>query len=73
MSTIDMKELKHILGFGLVFATTKAAIEYLSGRKPTIVSFAKNGGVAAGADLIYDYGTKQELSLIHISEPTRPY
>ena len=61
MSTIDMKELKHILGFGLVFATSKAAFDYLNnGKKPTLVSFAKNGSIAAATDLVYDYGTKQK-------------
>ena len=60
MSTIDTKELKHILEFGLVFATTKTAIDYLSGRKPTTFSYAKNGGIAVGVQVVYDYGTKQK-------------
>lgn len=61
MSTIDTKELKESLGFGLIFATVKAAVDYLSnGRKPTIMSFGENGAIAAGADVVYDYGKKQK-------------
>ena len=52
--------MKHILEFGLVFATTKTAIDYLSGRKPTTFSYAKNGGIAVGVQVVYDYGTKQK-------------
>jgi len=55
------KELKESLGFGLVFATLKAGFDYLSGRKPSIMSFAKNGGIAAGADVIYQYGLVKAL------------
>lgn len=55
------KELKESLGFGLVFATVKAAFDYLSnGRKPTITSFGKNGAIAAGVDVVYDYGKKNK-------------
>ena len=51
------KELKESLGFGLVFATVKAALDYaMHGRKPTVTSFGKNGAIAAGVDVIYDYG-----------------
>ena len=61
MSTIDNKEIKENLGFGLIFATVMAAVDYLnSGKKPTIMSFSKNGAIAAGTDIIYDYGKKNE-------------
>jgi len=55
MSSIDIKELKESLGFGLVFATIKAGFDYY-GRKPTMTYFAKNGGIAARADVVYEYG-----------------
>lgn len=60
MSTIDTKELTESLGFGLIFATVKVGVDYLTGRKITITSFAKNGAIAAGADLVYDYGKKKK-------------
>jgi len=47
------KELTESLGFGLVFAT-------LNGRKPSITSFAKNGGIAATADVVYEYGKSKK-------------
>ena len=61
MSTIDTKELKMSLGFGLIFATVMAAVDYLSsGKKPTIMSFSKNGAIAAGAGIVYDYGKQHK-------------
>ena len=58
---MDNKELKESIGFGLVFATVKVTVDYLSnGRKPTIMSFGKNSAIAAGADIAYDYGKKQK-------------
>ena len=61
MSSIDTKELKESLGFGLVFATLKAAFDYVSnGKKPAITSSGKNGAVGAAADVVYDYGKKQK-------------
>jgi len=56
------KELKQSLGLGLIFSTLKAAgFDYLSnGRKPSITSFAKNGGIAATVDVVYDYGKKKK-------------
>ena len=56
----DMKELKESLGFGLVFASTKAAIDYAGGKKPTMMSFAKNGGIAAIINVVYDYGKQHK-------------
>jgi len=53
MSSIDIKELKESLGFGLVFATIKAGFDYLNGRKPTMTYFAKNGGIAASKHRSY--------------------
>ena len=59
MSTIDNKELKESLGFGLIFAIVIAAVDYLSNeKKPTIMTFSKNGVIAAGTDIVYDYGKK---------------
>ena len=59
MSSID-NEL-NALGKGLTFATFKAAVDYLSnGRKPTLMSFSKNGVIAAGADVFYNYGLKKK-------------
>lgn len=61
MSIIPTKELKESLGFGLIFATVKAGLDYLNnGKKPTITSFAKNGGIAAGVDIVYDYGKREK-------------
>ena len=61
MSTIDNKELKESLGFGLIFATVKAAVDYFSsGKKPTIMSFGKNGAIAAGTEIVYDYGKQNK-------------
>lgn len=54
------KEFKESLGFGLVFATLKSGFDYLNGRKPSIMSFAKNGGIAATADVIYEYGKSKK-------------
>ena len=56
------KELKESLGFGLVFASVKAAIDYaMTGKTPTVKTFVKNGGIAAGVDVIYDYGRKNKF------------
>ena len=61
MSTIENKELKESLGFGLIFAIVIAAVDHLSsGKKPTIMSFSKNGALADGTDIVYDYGKKNE-------------
>ena len=48
------KEITESLGFGVVFATVKAAVDYTSGKKPTMYSAGKNTVIAAGADLLYD-------------------
>ena len=56
MSTIDSKEITEALGFGLIFASIKAGIDYVSGKKITMMSLAKSGAIAAGADIVYDYG-----------------
>ena len=50
------KEITESLGFGLIFATIKAAIDYASGKKVTVYSAGKNTVIAAGVDLVYDYG-----------------
>ena len=51
------KEITESLGFGMIFATIKtAAIDYAGGKKPTMYSAGKNTVIAAGADLVYDYG-----------------
>ena len=50
------KEITESLGFGIVFATIKAAVDYASGKKPTMYSAGKNTVIAAGADLVYDFG-----------------
>ena len=50
------KEITESLGFGIVFATIKAAVDYASGKKVTVYSAGKNTVIAAGADLLYDWG-----------------
>ena len=50
------KEITESLGFGVVFAAIKAAVDYASGKKPTMYSAGKNTVIAAGADLVYDFG-----------------
>ena len=50
------KEITESLGFGVVFATIKAAVDYASGKKITMYSAGKNTVIAAGADLLYDWG-----------------
>ena len=54
------KEITESLGFGVIFATIKAAIDYASGKKITMYSAGKNTLIAAGADVMYDYGKKQK-------------
>ena len=54
------KEITEGLSFGLIFAVIKAAVDYAGGKKPTIYSAGKNTVIAAGADLIYDYGEKHK-------------
>ena len=54
------KEITESLGFGVIFALIKATVDYTSGKKPTVYSAGKNIVIAAGADLIYDYGKKQK-------------
>ena len=50
------KEITESLGFGLLFASIKPAVDYAGGKKPTMYSAGKNTVIAAGADLVYDYG-----------------
>ena len=50
------KEITESLGFGVIFASIKAAIDYVSGKKITMYSAGKNTSIAAGADILYDYG-----------------
>ena len=50
------KEITESLGFGVIFAIIKAAVDYAGGKKPTVYSAGKNTVIAAGADLVYDYG-----------------
>ena len=50
------KEITESLGFGIVFATIKAAVDYASGKKITMYSAGKNTLIAAGADLVYEWG-----------------
>ena len=54
MSTTKL--ITESLGFGLIFATFKALVDYASGKKITVYSAGKNTVIAAGADLVYDYG-----------------
>ena len=54
------KEITESLGFGIVFTTIKAAVDYASGKKVTVYSAGKNTVIAAGADIVYDYGKKQK-------------
>ena len=53
------KEITESLGFGVVFAITKATIDYASGKKITLYSAGKNTVIAAGSDVVYDYGKKK--------------
>ena len=50
------KEITESLGFGVIFALIKAVVDYAGGKKPTMYSAGKNTVIAAGADLVYDYG-----------------
>ena len=54
------KEITESLGFGIVFAAIKAVVDYASGKKVTVYSAGKNTVIAAGADIVYDYGKKQK-------------
>ena len=54
------KEITESLGFGVVFAALKAVVDYASGKKATMYSAGKNMVIAAGVDVIYDYGKKQK-------------
>ena len=54
------KEITESLGFGVVFATIKAVVDYASGKKVTLYSAGKNTVIAAGADLVFDYGKKNK-------------
>ena len=54
------KEITESLGFGVVFAAFKAVVDYASGKKVTLYSAGKNTVIAAGADVMYDYGKKQK-------------
>ena len=54
------KEITESLGFGVVFATIKALVDYASGKKVTLYSAGKNTVIAAGADAVYDYGKKNK-------------
>ena len=60
------KEITESLGFGVVFAMIKATVDYVSGKKITLYSAGKSTVIAVGADVVYDYGKKKGLSLIHI-------
>ena len=53
------KEITEILGFGVVFAMIKATVDYASGKKITLYSAGKTTVIAAGADVVYDYGKKK--------------
>ena len=50
------KEITESLGFGLLLTVIKAAVDYAGGKKPTMYSAGKNTVIAAGADLLYDFG-----------------
>ena len=50
------KEITESLGFGVLFASIKAVIDYASGKKVTVYSAGKNTVKAAGADLVYEHG-----------------
>ena len=54
------KEITESLGGGVVFAMIKAVVDYASGKKVTLYSAGKNTVIAAGADIVYDYGKKQK-------------
>ena len=53
---MSAKEITESLGFGVIFASIKAVIDYASGKKVTVYSAGKNTVIAAGADRVYDYG-----------------
>ena len=55
------KEITESLGFGLLFASIKAVVDYAGGKKPYNVLRRQNYAViAAGADLVYDYGKSKK-------------
>ena len=55
------KEITESLGFGVIFAVIKAAVDYAGGgKKPTMYSAGKNTVIAAGADLVYDFGKNKK-------------
>ena len=57
MSSSSTKEITESLGFGVIFSIIKAAVDYASGgKKVTVYSAGKNTVIAAGADLLYDFG-----------------
>ena len=56
---MSSKEITESLGFGVVFAAIKAVVDYVSGKKVTVYSAGKNTVIAAGADLVYDFGKKK--------------
>ena len=60
MSSSSTKEIAESLGFGLIFAVIKAAVDYAGGKKPTMYSPGKNTVIAAGADLFYDHRKKKK-------------
>ena len=52
------KEITESLGFGVV-SLIKATVDYASGNKITLYSAGKSTVIAAGADVVYDYGKKK--------------
>ena len=63
------KEITESLGFGVVFAMIKATVDYASGKKITLYSTGKNMVIAAGSDVIYDYGKKKGCLLYTSPSP----
>ena len=60
------KELKESIGFGLIFVCVKATYNYLArSKKPTITSSATSLALAAGTDVVVDYGkTKKMVAVV---------
>ena len=50
------KEITESLGFGVIFATVKALVDYASEKKVTVYFSEKNTVITAGAGLVYDFG-----------------
>ena len=61
------KEITESLGFGVIFAVIKAAVDYAGGRRPTMQSAGKNTVIAAGADLVLRFWQNQKVVALDVN------